>query len=138
MTTPPQQDAPTMFYPLNPCGHLRGPGGGCIGSPECKREPVSADKLGELVQRAGELRARLVAHPSQAFTGEGRATVADKLGAAVSLGECLSAVLASLLDHKAILTTEEQATLATIGANVEMRVRDLCDFLTTWTGGVRS
>jgi hypothetical protein len=106
MTTPTQQDAPTMFYPLNPCGHLRGPGGGCIGSPECKREPVSADKLGELVQRAGELRARLVAHPSQAVTGEGRATVADKLGAAVSLGECLSAVLANLLEHKAILTTE--------------------------------
>lgn len=46
MTTPPEQDAPTMFYPLNPCGHLRGPGGGCIGSPECKCEPVSADKLG--------------------------------------------------------------------------------------------
>ncbi|WP_225414503.1 hypothetical protein [Stigmatella hybrida] len=138
MTTPPQQDAPTMFYPLNPCGHLRGPGGGCIGSPECKREPVSADKLGELVQRSGELRARLVAHPSQAVTGEGRATVADKLGAAVSLGECLSAVLANLLEHKAILTTEEQATLATIGANVEMRVRDLRDFLTTWTGGVPS
>ena len=138
MTTPPQQDAPTMFYPLNPCGHLRGPGGGCIGSPECKREPVSADKLGELVQRAGELRARLVAHPSQEFTGEGRATVADKLGAAVNLGECLSAVMASLLGHKAILTTEEQATLATIGANVEMRVRDLCDFLMTWTGGVPS
>jgi len=138
MTTPPQQDAPTMFYPLNPCGHLRGPGGGCIGSPECKREPVRADKLGELVQRAGELRARLVAHPSQAVTGEGRATVADKLGAAVSLGECLSAVLANLLEHKAILTTEEQATLATIGANVEMRVRDLRDFLTTWTGGVPS
>ncbi len=132
--TPPQQDAPTMFYPLNPCGHLRGPGGGCIGSPECKREPVSADKLGELVQRAGELRARLVAHPSQAVMGEGRATVVDKLGAAVSLGECLSAVMASLLEHKAVLTTEEQATLATIGANVEMRVRDLRDFLTTWTG----
>jgi hypothetical protein len=138
MTTPPQQDAPTMFYPLNPCGHLRGPGGGCIGSPECKREPVSADKLGELVQRAGDIRARLVAHPAQAVTGEDRATVADKLGAAVSLGECLSAVLANLLEHKAILTTEEQATLATIGANVEMRVRDLCDFLTTWTGGVPS
>jgi hypothetical protein len=134
MTTPTQQDAPTTFYPFNPCGHLRGPGGGCIGSPECKREPVSADKLGELVQRAGELRAGLLAHPSQAFTGEGRATVADKLGAAVSLGECLSAVVASLLDHKAILTTEEQATLATIGANVEMRVRDLLDFLATWTG----
>ena len=135
MTTPPLQDAPTMFYPLNSCGHLRGPGGGCVGSPECKREPVSADKLGELVQRAGELRARLVAHPSQAFTGEGRATVADKLGAAVSLGECLSAVLASLLEHKAILTTEEQATLSTIGANVEMRVRDLLDFHMAWTGG---
>jgi hypothetical protein len=90
MTTPRQQDAPTMFYPLNPCGHLRGPGGGCIGSPECPREPVSADKLGELVQRAGELRARLLAHPAQAVTGEGRATVADKLGAAVNLGECLS------------------------------------------------
>ena len=71
MTTPTQQDAPTMFYPLNPCGHLRGPGGGCIGSPACKREPVSADKMWELVQRAGELRARLLAHPSQAFTGEG-------------------------------------------------------------------
>ncbi len=134
MTTPPQQDAPTMFYPLNHCGHLRGPGGGCIGSPECKREPVSTDKLGELVQRAGELRARLVAHPSQAFTEEGRSTVADKLGAAVSLGECLSAALASLLEHKAILTTEEQATLATIGANVEMRVRDLQEFLQEWMG----
>jgi hypothetical protein len=135
MTTPPQQDAPTMFYPLNPCGHLRGPGGGCIGSPECKREPVSADKLGELVQRAGELRAGLLAHPSHSFTGEGRATVADKLGAAVSLGECLSAVMASLLDHKALLTTEEQAVLAIIGANVEMRVRDLLDFHTAWMGG---
>lgn len=135
MTMSTQQDAPTMFYPLNPCGHLRGPGGGCIGSPECTREPVSADKLGELVQRAGELRARLLAHPSQPVTGEGRATVADKLGAAVSLGECLSAVMASLLDHKAILTTEEQATLATIGANLEMRVRDLRDFHTAWTGG---
>jgi hypothetical protein len=134
MTTPTQQDAPTMFYPLNPCGHLRGPSGGCISSPECKREPVSADKLGELVQRAGELRARLVAHPSQAVTGEGRATVADKLGAAVSLGECLSAVMASLLDHKAVLTTEEQATLATIGANVEMRGRDLQELLQEWMG----
>ena len=102
MTTPPQQDAPTMFYPLNPCGHLRGPGGGCIGSPECKREPVSADKLGELVQRAGELRARLVAHPSQAFTGEGRATVADKLGAAVSLGECLSSSFAVLSGWRSV------------------------------------
>ena len=90
------------------------------------------------MQRAGELRARFLAHPSQVITGEGRATVADKLGAAVSLGECLSAVLANLLEHKAILTTEEQATLATIGANVEMRVRDLCDFLTTWTGGIPS
>jgi hypothetical protein len=138
MTAPPQQDAPTMFYPLSPCSHLRGPGGGCIGTPECKREPVSADKLGELVQRAGELRARLLAHPSQAITGEGRAAVADKLGAAVSLGECLSAVMASLLDHKAAMTAEEQASLATIGANVEMRVRDLCDFLMTWTGGVPS
>jgi hypothetical protein len=135
MTTPPQQDAPTMFYPLNPCGHLRGPGGGCIGSPECTREPVRADKLGKLVQRAGELRARLLAHPSQALTGEGRATVADKLGAAVRLAECLSAVMASLLDHKAVLTTEEQAALATIGANVELRVRDLLDFHTAWTGG---
>jgi hypothetical protein len=139
MTTPPQQDAPTMFYPLNPCGHLRGPGGGCIGSPECKREPVSADKLGELVQRAGELRARLVAHPSRALPldqrPEARALVSDKLGSAVSLAECLSAVMASVLDDKAVLTTEEQATLATIGANVEMRVRDLRDFLTAWTGG---
>jgi hypothetical protein len=75
---------------------------------------------------------------SQAVTGEGRATVADKLGAAVSLGECLSAVLANLLEHKAILTTEEQATLATIGANVEMRVRDLLDFHMAWTGGGQS
>ena len=69
MNTPQQQDAPTMFYPLNPCGHLRGPGGTCIGFPECKHQPVSADKMGPLVQRAGELRARLLAHPSQAFTG---------------------------------------------------------------------
>jgi hypothetical protein len=60
MNTPAHQDAPTMFYPVNPCGHLRGPEGGCIGFPECKREPVSADKMGPLVQRAGELRARLL------------------------------------------------------------------------------
>jgi len=52
----------------------------------------------------------------------------------VSLGECLSAVLASLLEHKAILTTEEQATLATIGANVQMRGRDLQEFLQEWMG----
>jgi len=50
----------------------------------------------------------------------------------------LSAVMASLLDHKAILTTEEQATLATIGANVDMRVQDLRDFFTAWTGGGQS
>ncbi len=35
---------PTMFYPLNPCGHLSGPGGSCSGVPECNREPVNADK----------------------------------------------------------------------------------------------
>ena len=46
----------------------------------------------------------------------------------------LSAVMASLLDHKAILTTEEQATLATIGANVEMRARDLQEILQEWMG----
>ncbi len=46
--------------------------------------------------------------------------------------------MASSLDHKAILTTKERATLATIGANVEMRGRDLHGFLTTWTGGVLS
>ncbi len=51
----------------------------------------------------------------------------------INLG-ALSAALASLLDHKAILTTEEQATLATIGANVEMRVRDLQEFLQEWMG----
>jgi hypothetical protein len=142
MSTPTQQDAPTMFYPLNPCGHLRGPGGGCIGSPECKCEPVSADRLGELAHRAGELSARLATHPSRALPrdqrSEARALVSDKLGSAVSLAECLSAVRASLLDDKAVMTTEEQATLATIGANVEMRVRDLRDFLTAWTGGIPS
>jgi hypothetical protein len=46
--------------------------------------------------------------------------------------------MASLLDDKAVLTAEEQAALATIGANVAMRVRDLHDFLMTWTGGVPS
>jgi hypothetical protein len=135
MNTPPQQDAPTMFYPVNPCGHLRGPGGACIGFPECKREPVSADKMGPLVQRAGELRARLLAHPSQAFTGEGRAAVADKLGAAVTLAECLNVVLISLLEDRAAMTTEEHATAATIGANVEMRVRDLRVLFTASTAG---
>ncbi len=142
MSTSKQPDAPTMFYPLNPCGHLRGPGVSCIGFPECKREPVSAERLGELAHRASELSARLAAHPSRAFPKdhrpEARALVSDKLGSAVSLAECLSAVMASLLDDKAVLTTEEQATLATIGANVEMRVRDLRDFLTTWMGGVLS
>lgn len=64
--------------------------------------------------------------------------MSDKLGSAVSLAECLSAVMASLLDDKAVMTMVEQATLATIGANVEMRVRDLRDFLTAWTGVIPS
>lgn len=37
MTTPTQQDAPTMFYPLNLCGHLRGPSGGCFEFPSSGR-----------------------------------------------------------------------------------------------------
>jgi hypothetical protein len=131
-----------MFYPLNPCGHLRGPGFSCIGYPECEREPVSADRLGELAQRASELNARLAAHPSRALPREqrpeARTLVADKVASAVSLAECLSAIMGSLLDDKAVLTTEDQATLATIGANVEMRVRDLRDFLMAWTDGVPS
>jgi hypothetical protein len=64
MTTTAQHDPPTTRYPLNPCGHLRGPGLSCIGFPECKREPVSPDKMGDLVQRAGELRDRLLSHPA--------------------------------------------------------------------------
>jgi hypothetical protein len=48
----------------------------------------------------------------------------------VSLAECLNAVMISLLEDRAAMTAEEQATLATIGSNVEMRVRDLRDFLT--------
>jgi hypothetical protein len=36
------------------------------------------------------------------------------------------------------MTAEEQATLATIGANVEMRERDLRDFVTAWMGGGHS
>jgi hypothetical protein len=142
MTTPTQHYTPTMFYPFNPCGHLRGPGLSCIGFPECKREPVSADKLGELAQRAGELSARLAAHHSRAATRdqslEARTLVTDKLGSVVSLAECLSVMMVSLRDDRAVMTEEEQATLATIGANVEMRVRDLRDFLATWTGGVPS
>ena len=138
MNTPPQQDAPTMFYPVNPCGHLRGPEGGCIGFPECKREPVSADKMGPLVQRAGELRARLLDHPSRAFTREGRAAIADKLGAAVTVAECLNVVLISLLEDRAAMTTEELAAVATIGANVEMRVRDLRVLFTASTAGANS
>ena len=82
--------------------------------------------------------ARLLAHPSQALTGEGRATVADKLGSAVTLAECLNTVMISLLEDRAAMTAEEQATLATIVANVEMRVRELRDFFTVWTGGGQS
>jgi hypothetical protein len=44
----------------------------------------------------------------------------------------------SLLEDRATMTEEEQATLATIGANVEMRVQDLRDFFTAWTGGGQS
>jgi hypothetical protein len=36
------------------------------------------------------------------------------------------------------MTAEEQATLATLCANVEMRVRDLLDFPTAWTRGGHS
>jgi hypothetical protein len=39
---------------------------------------------------------------------------------------------------RAAMTAEEQATLATIGANVEMRERDLRDFVTAWRGGGHS
>lgn len=37
---------------------------------------------------------------------EVRSTVADKLGAALNLAECLNAAVVNLLDDKAILTTE--------------------------------
>jgi hypothetical protein len=63
---------------------------------------------------------------------EARAVVTDKLGSAVTLAECLDAVLLSLIDDRALLTPEELATLATVGANVTMRVRDLRAFLATW------
>ncbi|WP_044198484.1 hypothetical protein [Hyalangium minutum] len=72
-----------------------------------------ADKQGELVQHAGELRARLLAHSSHVFTGEGRARVSDKLGSAVSLAGCLTnTVMISLLEDKAAMTAEEQARYA--------------------------
>jgi hypothetical protein len=44
----------------------------------------------------------------------------------------------SLLEGKAAMTAEEHATLATIGANAEMRVRALRDFFTAWAGGSQS
>ncbi len=72
------------------------------------------------------------------FTGEGRAAVADNLGSAVTLAECLNAVLISLLEDRATMTAEEQSTVATIGANVERKVRDLRNFFTAWTAGGQS
>ena len=50
----------------------------------------------------------------------------------------LNVVIVSLPDDKAVLATEEAATLATIGANVAMWVRDLRDFPTEWMGGGQS
>jgi len=64
--------------------------------------------------------------------------VADKLGAAVTLAEYLNVVLISLLEDRAAMTIEEHATVATIGANVEMRVRDLRELFTAWTAGGQS
>ena len=53
----------------------------------------------------------------------------------MSVAKCLNAVMLSQLEGKATMTAEEQATLATIGANMEMRVRDFRDFLTACTRG---
>lgn len=53
----------------------------------------------------------------------------------MTLAECLNVVLISLLEDRAAMTTEKQATLATIGANVEMRVRDLRELSTAWMAG---
>lgn len=54
MTTLTQQDAASMFYPFNPCGHLRSPGGGCIGVPEDfpGARLMVAEKLGSVLSLA--------------------------------------------------------------------------------------
>ena len=124
-----------MLYSLNPCDHIRGPGGSDIGSTEYKREPVSTNRWGSWCNALADYaRGSWPSFPG--IHGEGRTTVADKLGSAMSLAKRLTAVMIiSLLAERDAMTTEEQATLATIGTAVEMRVRDLCDFLTAWTGG---
>lgn len=51
---------PSDVLPLQPCGHLRAPGGGCIGVPvACHRPPVSGARLVELAQRKEVLGCRL-------------------------------------------------------------------------------
>jgi hypothetical protein len=69
MNSPMWQAPPTMFYPPNLCGHLRGPCGACIGFSACQSAPGSADKPGELlVQPADELHAASL--PIPWFDGE--------------------------------------------------------------------
>jgi hypothetical protein len=53
----------------------------------------------------------------------------------LNMAECPNAVMISLLEDRATMTAEKHATLATISANVEMRVRELLDFHMAWTGG---
>lgn len=62
----------------------------------CKRR-----QIGELVQRAGELGARLLAQPSQVFMERAARPSRTKQGSAVRLAEYLNAVMISLREDRA-------------------------------------
>lgn len=134
-----QQPDPQTFYPFNPCGHVRSPGGGCIGVPGvCHRRLVTGKRMVELAQRAEELRARLLYHPPQPLRPEdfpgARLTVVDKLGSALSLAECLNSLIVSLLDDRAVLTLEDMVSVGKIGGNVVRQIRALEKILLGWVG----
>jgi hypothetical protein len=139
MTAPTQQDSASIFYPFNSCGHLRSPGGGCIGVPGvCNRRPVTGTRMVELARRAEELRTRLLYHPPERLKPEdfpgSRLTVVDKLGSALSLAECLNALIVSLLDDRAVLTLEDMVSVGKIGGNVVKQIRALEKILLGWVG----
>jgi hypothetical protein len=138
MSTHPQPD-PQTFFPFNPCGHLRRPGGGCIGVPDvCHQRPVTGKRMEELAQHAEKLRERLLYHPPERLKPEdfpgARLTIFDKLASAISLAECLNSLVVSLLDDRAVLTLEDMVSLGKIGGNVVRQIRALEKILLGWVG----
>jgi hypothetical protein len=130
---PPEVHA-TNLYRVNPCSHLRGPDGACIGHPTCNRKPVDLEQLPAVMERAAQIH-RVLQPPSpdqaqQALPLTELPKVGDLLGAALVYGDCLAVILGAVLqDRSGVLSAREREQVATIGLHIQMRAADVRELL---------